>query len=62
MAVIGTIYTSSGLWYANFVHTGGFSFNIQISKGLKFRIRAFGLQNGEKIWGEFSDWYSLEVE
>ena len=47
----------------SFILLGSFnSNNTQISEGLKFRIRAFGLQNGEKIWGEFSDWYSLEVE
>lgn len=39
-----------------------YSYKVDISEGLKFRIRAYSLQDGEKVYGEFSDWISLEVE
>lgn len=43
--------------------TGAFySYKVDISEGLKFRIRAYKLQDGEKVYGEFSEWTSLEVE
>lgn len=42
--------------------TGAFdSYDINISD-VKFRIRAYGLQDDEKIFGEFSDWVPLEIE
>ncbi len=48
---------------ANYFVTGAFySYKVDISNGLKFRIRAYGQQNGEKVYGEFSDWISLDVE
>jgi len=46
-----------------YYRTGAFySYDKEISEGLKFRIRAYKLQDGEKIYGEFSEWTSLGVK
>lgn len=48
---------------ANYYRMGAFySDKVDISDGLKFRVRAYEEQNGEKVYSEFSKWVSLDVE
>ena len=51
--VTDTYYYCTGAFY---------SYDKEISEGLKFRIRAYKLQDGEKTYGEFSEWTSLGVK
>ncbi|MCI9087600.1 MAG: hypothetical protein HFJ32_03485 [Clostridia bacterium] len=48
---------------ANYYRSGAFySYKVDISDGLKFRVRAYEEQNSEKVYSEFSKWFSLDVE